>query len=155
MIMKDILSMSFSELTGFVTGELKESPFRARQISEWLTKGATFDEMSNLSLSLREKLKSSCTLYYPEIKRKLVSAIDGTVKYLMRLSDGNCIECVLMEYEHGTTICISTQVGCRMGCRFCASTIGGKLRDLGIPSFTVKKEKCSKKPDKKQKSSIF
>ena len=130
--MEDILSMSYDRLTEFVCVDLKESRFRAKQIADWLIRGAGFDGMTNLPLTFREKLKQNCILYYPEIKRKLVSAIDGTVKYLMRLSDGNCIECVLMEYEHGTTICISTQVGCRMGCRFCASTIGGKVRDLEV-----------------------
>ena len=128
--MNDILSMSYEELCAFVTDELKIPAFRAKQISEWITRGADFDEMTNLPLELRGKLKKEAKLFYPVIERKLVSKIDGTIKYLMRLSDGNCVECVLMDYEHGTTICISTQVGCRMGCRFCASTIGGKLRDL-------------------------
>ena len=128
--MNDILSMSYEELRAFAADELKIPAFRAKQISEWIIKGADFDEMTNLPVELREKLKKEAKLFYPVIERKLVSKIDGTIKYLMRLSDGNCVECVLMDYEHGTTICISTQVGCRMGCRFCASTIGGKLRDL-------------------------
>jgi len=130
--MNDILSMDYEELTGFITGTLGEPKYRAAQISSWIAKGASFDEMTNISRSMRIKLSESATLEYPSVVQKLTSAIDGTVKYLMELSDGNCVECVLMEYEHGTTTCISTQVGCRMGCRFCASTIGGKVRDLTV-----------------------
>lgn len=128
--MNDILSMSYEELCSFAAEELKIPVFRAKQISEWLVKGAYYDEMTNLPAELRERLKSETKLFYPTVAGKLVSKIDGTIKYLMQLSDGNCVECVLMDYEHGTTICISTQVGCRMGCKFCASTIGGKIRDL-------------------------
>ena len=83
-----------------------------------------------LPKSLREKLSAACILHMPTVERKQVSAQDGTVKYLWRLADGNCIETVLMRYHHGNTVCISSQVGCRMGCAFCASTLGGKVRDL-------------------------
>ena len=107
-----------------------ESRFRAKQIKEWLNRGCDFAEMSNLSKSLREKLSENCYSGIPVIERKLVSKVDGTVKYLFRYPDGECVESVVMFYKHGTTICISSQVGCRMGCRFCASTIGGKVRDL-------------------------
>lgn len=93
-------------------------------------KGAEFDEMSNLPLSLREKLSQNAELRLPKVEKKLVSAIDGTIKYLFRLIDGECVECVLMRYEHGVSLCISTEVGCPMGCAFCASTIGGKVRNL-------------------------
>ena len=113
---------------------LGDKPFRAKQIYSWLHEHlvTSYDEMTNLSKSLREKLKE-----YPVTALKMVdvqtSRIDGTQKYLFRLSDGNVIESVLMRYKHGNSVCISSQVGCRMGCRFCASTIGGLTRCL-LPS---------------------
>ncbi len=128
--MTDLKSMNLEELSSFLK-ELGEPAFRAKQVFQWMHRGATsFDEMSNLSKSLREKLDAQCYLTKPEVERKQVSAIDGTIKYLWRLRDGNCIETVLMRYKHGNTVCISCQVGCRMGCAFCASTLGGKIRDL-------------------------
>ena len=131
--MIDIKSMNQEELTAFFK-ELGEPGFRAKQVFQWMHRGAgSFDEMSNLSKSLREKLRENCYLYVPVVERKQVSALDGTIKYLWRLRDGNCIETVLMRYKHGNTLCISSQVGCRMGCKFCASTIGGRVRDL-LPS---------------------
>ena len=128
----DLLSMTTAELKSFVS-ELNEPAFRAGQIAKWLCKGASFEEMTNLSATLREKLQESAVLLYPEIEERYVSSLDSTVKYLFRLSDGQLIESVLMEYEHGLSICVSSQAGCRMGCRFCASTLGGKVRDL-LPS---------------------
>ena len=111
--------------------ELGEPAFRAGQIFQWLHRGAaSFEEMTNLPKALREKLAGACALTVPTVERKQVSQIDGTIKYLWRLSDGNCVETVLMRYHHGNTVCISSQVGCRMGCVFCASTIGGKVRNL-------------------------
>ena len=86
--------------------------------------------MTNVGKATKAKLSEVSYFYLPTVRRKLVSAIDGTVKYLFTLSDGNCVESVVMKYKHGNTICISSQVGCRMGCAFCASTIAGKLRDL-------------------------
>lgn len=128
--MTDLKSMNLEELTSFFK-ELGEPAFRAKQVFQWMHRGVTsFDEMSNLSKSLREKLNNQCYLTRPQVERKQVSAIDGTIKYLWRLMDGNCIETVLMRYKHGNTVCISCQVGCRMGCAFCASTLGGKIRDL-------------------------
>ena len=128
--MTDLKSMNLEELTSFFK-ELGEPAFRAKQVFQWMHRGATsFDEMSNLSKALREKLNNQCYLTRPQVERKQVSAIDGTIKYLWRLMDGNCIETVLMRYKHGNTVCISCQVGCRMGCAFCASTLGGKIRDL-------------------------
>ena len=128
--MVDLLSLNYSELRDFTVNILGESAFRAQQISSWLTKGSSIDEMTNLSFSLREKLKEHATVSIPQIAKKLVSSIDNTVKYLFLYADGNLVESVVMHYEHGVTICVSSQVGCRMGCRFCASTIGGKIRDL-------------------------
>ena len=93
----------------------------------------TLDDITNISKATKEKLRTCAFYTFPTVERKLVSAIDGTVKYLFGLADGNCVESVIMRYEHGITICISSQVGCRMGCRFCASTIDGKVRDL-MPS---------------------
>ena len=128
--MTDIKSMTQQELSQFLK-ELGEPAFRARQVFTWLHRGAaSFDEMTNLSKSLREKLKGQCFITAPVVARKQESRLDGTIKYLWELSDGNCIETVLMQYHHGNTVCISSQVGCRMGCAFCASTIAGKVRDL-------------------------
>ena len=111
--------------------ELGEPAFRGKQIFHWLHRGVTdFEDMSDLSKSFREKLKNTCAFTPPQVERKQISAHDGTIKYLWRLSDGNCVETVLMRYRHGNTVCISSQVGCRMGCAFCASTIGGKVRNL-------------------------
>ncbi len=128
----DLLSMNMAELKQFVLS-LGEPAFRAGQIAAWLTKGTEFAQMSNLSAALRVKLEETAVLHYPQIEAKYASAVDSTVKYLFRLSDGQLIESVLMEYEHGRSICVSSQAGCRMGCRFCASTLGGKVRDL-LPS---------------------
>jgi len=126
----DIKSMSLEELTLWLK-EQGEPAFRAKQIFRWLYRGvASFDEMSDLSKALRQKLAESCILTPPQVARKQVSQIDGTIKYLWQLADGNCIETVLMRYKHGNTVCISCQVGCRMGCAFCASTLAGKVRDL-------------------------
>ena len=108
-----------------------EPAFRGKQVFTWLRRGAaSYDDMTNLPKALREKLAAEHPYTVPEVARKQVSARDGTVKYLWRLGDGNCIETVLMRYHHGNTVCISSQVGCRMGCAFCASTIAGKVRDL-------------------------
>ena len=128
--MIDLKSMTQEEITRFLR-DLGEPAFRGKQVFTWLHKGVrSFDEMSNLSKALREKLKAQCTITVPTVARKQVSRLDGTIKYLWELSDGNCIETVLMQYRHGNTVCISSQVGCRMGCAFCASTVAGKVRDL-------------------------
>lgn len=110
---------------------LGEPKYRAKQIFQWLSRGVRdFDEMTNLSKALREKLKTEYRLYRPQILSKQVSALDGTIKYLWELYDGNSVETVVMSYKHGNTVCISSQVGCRQGCAFCASTIGGLVRSL-------------------------
>lgn len=128
--MTDIKSMTLEELGAWLK-EQGEPSFRAKQIFTWLHRGTiSFHEMTNLPKSLRERLDSQCVITHPEVARKQISAQDGTIKYLWRLLDGNCIETVLMRYHHGNTVCISSQVGCRMGCAFCASTLGGKVRDL-------------------------
>ena len=126
----DIKSLDMQQLTEYVTSVGLKS-FNAKQIYSWLHQknAESFDEMTNLSKAVREQLGESCTLTKLEIAQKQVSK-DGTIKYLYRLADGNCIESVLMKYEHGNSICVSSQVGCRMGCKFCASTQGGKVRDL-------------------------
>lgn len=126
----DLLSMTKGELLSFVTDVLGEKAFRAGQIAQWVNKGATFEEMTDLSKATLSKLSEHGVLPYPTVYEKKVSALDGTVKLLYRLHDGQLIEAVVMNYEHGYSICLSTQAGCRMGCRFCASTIGGKVRDL-------------------------
>ena len=128
--MIDLGSMTPEELAAWLK-EQGEPAFRAKQIFHWLYRGVTsFDEMSDLSKALRQKLAEQCFLTVPKVARKQVSKLDGTIKYLWELSDGNCIETVLMRYKHGNTVCISCQVGCRMGCAFCASTLAGKVRDL-------------------------
>lgn len=127
--MIDLKSMTLPELRELLVS-MGEPAFRGKQLFSWLSRGAeSFDEMKNLPLTLRERLKETCTLTPPEAVRKQESK-DGTIKYLWRLGDGNCVESVLMRYHHGNTVCISSQVGCRMGCAFCASTIAGKVRDL-------------------------
>lgn len=111
---------------------LGEPKFRAGQIFRWLhvQQAASFSEMTNLSASLRQKLEERYTIGRLQTVRKLVSALDGTVKFLFALSDGETVETVLMRYKHGNSLCISTQVGCKMGCTFCASTIAGFIRHL-------------------------
>ena len=110
--------------------EMGEKPFRAGQIFSWLHRGARFSEMTNLSLALREKLAAAGVDQPVEILQTRVSKLDGTKKFLFSLRDGQCIEGVLMHYHYGATLCISTQVGCKMGCRFCASTLDGCVRGL-------------------------
>lgn len=126
---RELLSMLPEELVAW-TEEVGEPKYRAKQIFPQLHKGLSPDEMTNLGKRLQEKLREHFTWHLPVVKQKLTSAIDGTVKYLFSLADGNCVESVVMRYAHGNTICISSQVGCRMGCKFCASTIGGRVRDL-------------------------
>ncbi|MDE7243610.1 MAG: 23S rRNA (adenine(2503)-C(2))-methyltransferase RlmN [Oscillospiraceae bacterium] len=127
---EDIKSITLEELTEELR-QMGEPAFRGKQIFSWLHRGVrSFEEMSNISKPLRERLAELYYIGVPRAVRKQVSKSDGTVKYLWELRDGNCIETVLMQYRHGNTVCISSQVGCRMGCAFCASTIGGKVRDL-------------------------
>lgn len=127
---KDIVSLLPAELEAELKN-LGEPAFRAKQIFQWLSRGVRdFDEMTNISKPLREKLKSEFTIYRPRVLSKQVSRIDGTIKYLWELHDGNAVETVVMSYKHGNTVCISSQVGCRQGCAFCASTIGGLVRCL-------------------------
>ena len=126
----DIKSMTPEEMSVWLK-ELGEPSFRAKQIFKWFYQGVTsFEEMTNLSKALRQRLSETALLTPPTVARKQESRQDGTIKYLWRLADGNCVESVLMRYQHGNTVCISCQVGCRMGCAFCASTIAGKVRDL-------------------------
>ena len=125
----DILSLYPEEIAAYITS-LGEPAYRAKQIFPLLSHGTSPADMTALPKRLRERMTEECEFRLPTVEQKLVSQIDGTVKYLFRLLDGACIESVLMRYKHGNTLCISSQVGCRMGCRFCASTIGGKERDL-------------------------
>lgn len=128
--MIDLKDFEYDELSAFLT-EHGEKKFRTEQIFSWLHKGVvSYEEMTNLSNATCSMLKKESYISALKIREKYVSKIDGTVKYLFELPDGNCIESVVMRYHHGLTICISSQVGCRMGCRFCASTIGGLYRSL-------------------------
>lgn len=128
--MINLKDLTFEELKDFLVS-LEEKPFRAKQIFSWLHKGAeSFDEMTDISIALREKLSKNSYISTLKIVKKLESQIDRTKKYLFELGDGNTVETVVMYYKHGITVCISCQVGCRMGCKFCASTIGGLVRSL-------------------------
>ena len=129
--MTDLLNLSPEELEAFVLS-IGEPKYRASQLFSPMHKGISPENITNISKKMKESIFSVAYYHLPKIKRKLTSAIDGTVKYLFELKDGHCVESVVMRYEHGTTICISSQVGCRMGCAFCASTIGGKVRDLEV-----------------------
>ncbi|SEQ34940.1 23S rRNA (adenine2503-C2)-methyltransferase [Lachnospiraceae bacterium RM5] len=127
----NIIELSLEELTDYcLKNDLKK--FRAKQIFSWLHEKLVddFSEMTNVSKDIRKKLEEDFYIEKLEVVDRLVSKIDGTEKYLFELKDGNVIESVLMRYKHGNSVCISTQVGCRMGCRFCASTLDGKTRDL-------------------------
>lgn len=126
----DIKSLDWNELQELVQ-EMGQKAFRSRQLYEWMHKrlAQSFEEMTNLPAGLRERLTEECTLRSARAVKRQVSS-DGTNKFLMELSDGNHVESVLMKYKHGNSVCISTQAGCRMGCRFCASTVGGLIRSL-------------------------
>ena len=128
----DISSLPLPQLTEWVTGTLGEPKFRAGQIYRWIhqKRVGSFAEMTNLSTALRQKLEERAFLTVLTTRRRLESKLDETVKLLLELPDQNCVEAVLMRYEHGLSLCISTQVGCRMGCKFCASTLGGLVRSL-------------------------
>ena len=127
----DIRSLTQEEMKVFVT-EIGEKPFRGKQIYQWLHEKqvTSFDEMTNLSAKLRERLKETSTLTVLKEVTVQTSALDGTKKYLFELEDGNMVESVLMRYHHGNSVCISSQAGCRMGCKFCASTLDGLVRGL-------------------------
>lgn len=130
MMGKDILSMLPEEIEQELQ-QLGEPKYRAKQIFSWLGRGVRdFDAMSDLPKPLRDKLGAEFDLYRPKVLSKQVSKLDGTIKYLWELYDGNAVETVVMSYKHGNTVCVSSQVGCRQGCAFCASTIGGLVRGL-------------------------
>ena len=126
----NLKSMTLPELTAVIK-ELRQPAFRGKQVYSWLHKGVrSYDEMTNLPKGLRDTLAERYPICPPEVVRRQESKKDGTIKYLWRLSDGNCVETVLMRYHYGNTVCIATEVGCRMGCAFCASTLGGLVRRL-------------------------
>ena len=126
----NIKSMTIPEI-GAVLKEMGQPGFRAKQVYTWLHKGVrSYDEMTNLPQNLRAELAARYPIYAPEVVRKQESKKDGTIKYLWKLADGNCVETVLMRYHYGNSVCISSEVGCRMGCAFCASTLGGLVRPL-------------------------
>ena len=127
--MTELTGMTCRELTDWVR-EQGYPPFRGKQIFRWIHQGTDFPEMTNLSVEMREKLLQTAVAQPVRIRLERKSLADGTVKFLYELKDGNCVEGVLMRYKYGVSLCISTQVGCRMGCRFCASTLEGRIRDL-------------------------
>ena len=123
-------SMTLPEMTDRLK-QMGLPSFRAKQVSSWLHKGVrSYDEMTKIPQSLRQQLQQEYPLFAPKVVRKQESKLDGTIKYLWQLADGNCVETVLMRYHYGNTVCISTEVGCLMGCAFCASTLGGLVRRL-------------------------
>ena len=124
--------MNLADMTiGGIEESLGVPPYKAKQIYKWIRRGETDPyKMTDQSIALREKMKNEYNITWPNVYKKFASSLDETVKYLIKLSDGNIVETVLMSYEHGYSICISTQVGCRMGCRFCASTMDGLIRSL-------------------------
>jgi 23S rRNA (adenine2503-C2)-methyltransferase len=132
-MMEDLRSLSYEEVVALVE-ELGEKKFRAKQLYEWVHKklAQSYDEMTNVPKSLKEKLAGKVTFSSIREEERHVSKLDGTTKFLMELSDGNMIETVLMKYHHGNSVCISSQVGCRMGCRFCASTLNGLTRQMTV-----------------------
>ena len=125
----DILSLSQEELTEEIV-KIGEPKFRAKQIYSWINKGMFGEEMTNISKNLQKKLEDVFEFRLPKVNKKLCSQLDGTIKYLFELIDGEMIESVFMKYEHGHTLCSSSQVGCRMGSKFCASTLAGRVRNL-------------------------
>lgn len=126
----NLKSMTLPELSALLK-EMGQPAFRAKQLYGWLHRGVrSYEEMTNLPGALRAELAEKYPIHAPTVVRRQESQKDGTIKYLWQLSDGNCVETVLMRYHYGNTVCISTEVGCRMGCAFCASTIAGKVRDL-------------------------
>ena len=127
--MTELTGMNPAELTDYCRAQGLPA-FRGKQIFRWIHQGADFDGMTNLSLALREQLKQTAVAQPVTIIEERRSKIDDTTKFLFGLKDGNCVEGVLMHYHHGDTLCISTQVGCRMGCAFCASTLDGCVRNL-------------------------
>ena len=123
-------SMTLPEMTDHLK-QMGLPAFRAKQVYSWLHKGVrSYEEMTNIPQSLRQQLQQAHPMHAPEVVRKQESKLDGTIKYLWQLADGNCVETVLMRYHYGNTVCISTEVGCLMGCAFCASTLGGLVRRL-------------------------
>lgn len=142
--MTDIKSMTLSELENFIT-ENGYQKFRAKQIQSWLAKSVTsFDEMKNIPTNLRDFLKTSSYISVANIEKKLVSRYDKTVKYLFSFNDGECVESVVMSYKHGYSICISTQVGCKMGCTFCATGKSGFSRSLAPSEMLAQIESAQK-----------
>ena len=128
--MNHLKSMTQQEIAG-VLKDMGQPAFRAKQLFSWLHKGVrSYDQMTNIPQNLRQLLAEKYSIHAPEVVRKQESQRDGTIKYLWKLADGNCVETVLMRYHYGNTVCISTEVGCRMGCAFCASTLGGLVRKL-------------------------
>ena len=128
--MENLLDYSLGELSTWMK-ENGESAFRAKQVFSWIYKEVwNFDNMKNIPGALKEKLKDNFYIGIPEVEHEYESKIDGTKKLLLAFKDGNLIESVIMKYKHGNSICISTQVGCRMGCKFCASTLEGRVRNL-------------------------
>lgn len=149
----DIKSMTISELEMYLA-KIKEPKFRAKQIFLWLQKGVTsFSEMTNLSKSLRETLQKNCYIADAVIQKCYCSKLDSTKKYLFRLHDGEFIESVLMDYHYGRTICISTQVGCRMGCTFCATGQSGFSRNL-TPSEMLSQIQTAERDGQKRISNV-
>ena len=144
MELQDIKSMTLAEIQASFTND-KLPKFRALQVYQWLHRGAeSFDEMSNLSKELREQLKAKYYISVATVEKKLISNYDNTVKYLFSFADNCCVESVVMKYKHGYSICISTQVGCRMGCTFCATGKSGFSRNLAASEMLAQIQSAQK-----------
>lgn len=150
----DYKSLTLGELKTLL-GEMGQPAFRAGQVYSWLHQKqvTSFEEMTNLPQALRDRLAQEGYITVHKVARKLVSKLDGTQKFLFQLRDGNCIETVLMKYKHGNSLCISSQVGCRMGCNFCASTLGGLVRNL-TPSEMLEEVYAAQRESGEKVSSI-
>ena len=154
MTMTDYKSLTLGELKTLL-GEMGQPAFRAGQVYSWLHQKqvTSFEEMTNLPQTLRDRLAQEGYITVHKVARRLVSKLDGTQKFLFQLRDGNCIETVLMKYKHGNSLCISSQVGCRMGCNFCASTLGGLVRNL-TPSEMLEEVYAAQRESGEKVSSI-
>lgn len=142
--MTDLKSMNLQEIEELISS-LNCPKFRAKQIFQWINKGVTsFDEMKNVPKDLKEKLSEYCYISVAYIEKKQISRYDGTVKYLFKFNDEQCVESVVMSYHHGHTICISTQVGCKMGCKFCATGKQGFTRNLTAGEMIAQIESAQK-----------
>ena len=152
----DLLSLSLDEMKQFIQS-IGEPEFRGKQLYQWMHQKQIFDynQMSNIPKKMIEKLNEKATIFLPEIVEVQTSKIDGTQKFLFQLQDHHMVESVLMKYKHGNSVCISTQVGCKMGCKFCASTLDGWVRNLTAGEMLAQVHLIQKISEETRSSLIF